>query len=71
LGYAIGGGKIKIDPMKMEAILKWLVLTNVIEVRNFVRATQYPLKFMVSFSAVVAPLHAIKTSGKSFQSRNN
>jgi hypothetical protein len=41
LGYVIGGGELKIDPTKMEAIVKWKVLTNVIEFRSFVGVTQY------------------------------
>jgi hypothetical protein len=63
----IGGGELKIDPMKMEAILKWPVPTNVTEVRSFVGVVQYLWKFIASFSVVVVPLHAITTSGKSFQ----
>ena len=67
LGYVIGGGELNIDPSKMEAIMKWLVPTNVTKVRSFIGATQYLRKFIDSFSSVVAPLHTITTSGKSFQ----
>jgi hypothetical protein len=35
LRYVINGGELKIDPAKMEAIMKWLVPTNVTEVRSF------------------------------------
>jgi len=38
LGYVIGGGELKIDPVKMEAIIKLLVPTNVIEFRSFLGA---------------------------------
>jgi hypothetical protein len=41
LGYAISEGELKIDPTKMEAIMKWLIPTNVTEIRSFVGATQY------------------------------
>jgi hypothetical protein len=34
-GYVIGGGELKINPMKMEAILKWKVPTNFTEVGSF------------------------------------
>lgn len=67
LGYVIGGGELNIDPSKMEAIMKWLVPTNVTKVRSFIGATQYLRKFIALFSAVAVPLHAITTSGKSFQ----
>jgi hypothetical protein len=66
-GYVIDGGELKIDPTKMEVIIKWLVPTNVIEVRSFVGETQYLHKFITSFFAVVASLHAITTNGKSSQ----
>jgi hypothetical protein len=69
LGYVIGGSELRIDPIKMEAIMKWSVPTNVIEVRIFVGATQYLRNFIASFSIVAATLHAITTSGKSFQSQ--
>ena len=67
LGYVISGGEMKIDPLRMEAIMKWTVPTNVYEVKIFIGATQYLRKFIASFSIVVAPLHAITVSGKSFQ----
>jgi hypothetical protein len=59
--------ELNIDHAKMEAIIKWLVPTNVIEVRIFVGEAQYLRKFIASFSRVVAPLHAIRVSGKSSQ----
>lgn len=58
---------MKIDPSKMEAIMKWPVPTNVIEIRSFIGAVQYLRKSIASFSAVAAPLHTITTSGNIFQ----
>jgi hypothetical protein len=70
LWYVIGGGELKIDPMKMEAILKWLFPTNFIEVSSFVWVEKYLQKFIASFSTMVMPLHAI-TSDKHIQWGNN
>jgi hypothetical protein len=67
LGYVIGGGKLKIDPTKMEAIMKWLVPTIFTKVMSFVGETQYLWEFIASFLAVVAPLHPITASGESFK----
>jgi hypothetical protein len=67
MGYVIGGCKLKIYPSKMEDIMKWLVPTNCTKVRNFFGETQYLRKFIASFLAVVAQLHAIKMSSKTFQ----
>jgi len=66
LGYVIGGGELKVDPSKMEAIMKWPVPTNVSEVSTFIGATQYLRKFIASFSVIATPLHVVTTSGKSF-----
>jgi len=51
LGYVIGGGELKIDPSKMEAIMKWPMPTNVFEVRSSIGAAQYLRKFIASFLA--------------------
>jgi hypothetical protein len=66
LGYVIGGGEFNIDPIEMEAIVKWLVPTNVTKVKIFVGETKYIKKFIASVSAVFEPLHAITTSDTSF-----
>jgi hypothetical protein len=63
----INGGELKIHPTKMEAIMKCPFPTNVTEVMRFVGVSQYLGNFIASFSTVVAPLHSITTSGKSFQ----
>ena len=39
LGYVIGGGEFKIDPNKMEAIMKWLVPINASKFRSFTGET--------------------------------
>ena len=56
-----------IYPTNIEAILKWKVSTNIIEVRIFVGETQYLQKFITSISAIAITLHAITSNGKSFQ----
>jgi hypothetical protein len=67
LGYVIGGGELKIDHVKIETNLKWSVLTNVIEFSFFFGVVQYLRKFIVAFSAIATPCHAIIASGKSFE----
>jgi hypothetical protein len=54
LGYVIGEGELKVDPTNMEAIMKWVVPTTIIEFRSFVGETQYLWKFITSFSTTVA-----------------
>ena len=67
LGYVIGGGELKIDPTKLEVIMKWVMPTNVSKVRSFIVETNHIRKFIASFSVVATQLHAITTSGKSSQ----
>ena len=67
VGYVIGGEEMKIDPTKMETIMKWLVPTNVSKNNSFIGETQYLTNFIASFLAVATPLHNITMSGKSFQ----
>jgi len=65
VAYVIGGGELKIDLAKMEAIMKWLVPINVFKVKSFVGATQYSRKSIASFSAVCT-IPDITMSGKAF-----
>jgi len=66
IGYVIGGGKLNIDPTKIEAIMKCSFPINVSEVRIFIRVAQYLRKSIASFLMVAKLPHAITTSGKSF-----
>jgi hypothetical protein len=67
LGYVIGGGELNMDHVNVEVIMKWTVPKNVTKVSIFVGDTQCLRSFMASFLAMVASLHAITSSGKSFQ----
>jgi hypothetical protein len=67
----IGRGELKIYTKKMDAIVKWHVLTNVIEVRIFLGVAQCLWNFIASVSVVVSPIDAITSNGKSVQWGNN
>jgi hypothetical protein len=62
----ISGGEMRVDPEKIAAITQWPIPTNVTKVRSFMGATQYLRKFIVNFSTVAVPLHALTTKGKRF-----
>lgn len=66
MGYVIGVGELKIDVAKMDSMRKWPTPTNVTKVKIFVWATQYLQKFIASLLVVVALLHSILFSNKSF-----
>jgi hypothetical protein len=62
----IGGRELKIDLANMEFIIKWEIPNYVTKISIFVGVSRYLLKFIASFSVVVATLHSITTRGKSF-----
>jgi hypothetical protein len=41
LGYIVGNGQLKIDPTKVEVIVKWPKPTTATEVRSFLGEVQY------------------------------
>jgi len=67
LGYIVGGGKLKIDPFKVEAIVNWPNPNNVTGVRIFLREAQYWRTFIANFSFIDSPLHALIGVNKFFQ----
>ena len=66
LGHIVGGGQLKIDPTKVEAVVQWPTPTNMIETRGFLRAMQYLCKFITNFSFMASPLHAITGKNHGF-----
>ena len=40
LGYIVGGGHLKIDPTKIDVIVKWKIPQNVTEFRIFLGVVQ-------------------------------
>jgi hypothetical protein len=60
-----GGGELKIDPTKMEVIIKRPTPTNFIEVRIFLKSIQYLQKLIALFLVVATQLHAITINDES------
>ena len=50
LSYNLGGCELKIDPSKVEVIVNFPNINNVIDVRSFLGASQYWRNFIVNFS---------------------
>ena len=67
LGHILGGGKLRIDAYKVEAIVNWPTPKTVTEVRIFLGAAQYWRKFIANFFAITAPMHAVTSVKKGFQ----
>ena len=67
LGHIVGGGELRIDPYKVEAIVNWPTPKIVTKVRSFLGAAQYWRKFITNFSPITALMHAVKSVKKGFQ----
>ena len=67
LGYIVGGGEPRIDSSKVEVIVNWPKTNNVTNVRSFLGATQHWRNFIVNFSFIDSPLHALISVNKFFQ----
>ena len=67
LGHIVGGGELRIDPSKLEAIINWPTPKIVTEVRIFLGAAQYWRKFIANFFAIATPKNAVKSVKKFFQ----
>ena len=56
MGHTIYKEGIKVEPKKVEAVAQWPRLTNVTEIKSFLRLVGYYGKFIKDFSKIVAPL---------------
>jgi hypothetical protein len=67
LGHIVGNGELKIDPTKVEVIVKWPRPTTATKVRSLLGAVQYWRKFIANFSLIETPIHALTCLKKVFQ----
>ena len=56
LGYMISQEGISIDPAKVDVILQWERLKNVMEIHNFLKLVGNYRWFIENFSRIVVPL---------------
>ena len=67
LGNILGGGDIRSYSSKEEVIVNWPKTNNVTEVRIFLGESQCWRNFIVKFSFIDYPLHALTSVNKVFQ----
>jgi hypothetical protein len=67
LGHIMGWGQLKIDPSKIEVIVKWPELKSVTEIWSFLGAVQYWRRFIPNLSFIEALLHALTSVKNTFQ----
>ena len=56
LGHVISAEGVSVDPQKIEAVVNWKSLKNVLEVRSFLGLAGYYMNFVEGFSKIAAPL---------------
>ncbi|XP_039165707.1 uncharacterized mitochondrial protein AtMg00860-like [Eucalyptus grandis] len=56
LGHMISSKGISVDPTNIEAVINWLRLTTVIEIRSFLGLAGYYRRFMKGFIEIAMPL---------------
>ena len=58
---------IRVDPMKIEAIVNWKPPQNVTEVRSFLGLTGYYRQFVKGFSIIASTLTKLLRKGVKFE----
>ena len=67
LGHIVSAEGIRVDPVKIEAVVNWTPPRNVIEVRSFFSLAGYYRRFVRGFSIIVSPLTKLLRKGIKFE----
>ena len=67
LGQIVSEEGIRVDPSKIEVILEWKPLRNVMEVRSFLGLVGYYRRFVKGFSMTVAPMTRLLQTNVRFE----
>ena len=67
LGHVVTEDGIRVDAMKIEAVLQWELPQNVTEVRSFLGLAGYYRRFAEGFSKIVMPLTKLLRKGIKFE----
>ncbi|GMH17778.1 hypothetical protein Nepgr_019619 [Nepenthes gracilis] len=67
LGHVVSKEGISVDPMKVEAVVKWNRPTSVTEVRSFLGLAGYYRRFVENFSQIAVPLTQLTKKDAKFE----
>jgi hypothetical protein len=59
LGYIIFEGNVQMDPEKVRAVVDWPPPTSRVQLQQFLRFTNFYLRFSLGYSNLAAPLSAL------------
>ena len=67
LGHIVSVEGIKVDPVKIEAVVNWKPPRNITEVRSFLGLVGYYWRFVQGFSVVASSLTRLLRKGVKFE----
>ena len=59
LGHIVGGGRLRMDPKKIEAVRDWPTPKTVRDVQSFLGFANYYRRFILNYAKLVAPLNRL------------
>ena len=67
LGHIVSAEGIRVDPVKIEAVVNWKPPRSVTEVRSFLGIAGYYRRFVKGFSVIASPLTKLLRKGVMFE----
>ena len=67
LGHIVSVEGIRVDPIKIEAVVNWKLPRIVTEVRSFLGIAGYYRRFVKGFSVIASPLTKLLKKGVKFE----
>ena len=67
MGHIVSEAGVHTDPEKVAAVKDWVALTNVKELRSFLRLCSYYCRFVKGLATVAGPLHHLMKKGRKFE----